>query len=184
MPSPSSSPAPENNHLAESLAAQLRGLGARAHQVRAATRAADHYLAQGAGGERDTGNWLLASAVGLAQDLAADLDGLARLLKERQADGALLQRLLPLRARAHQLHAAARAADRFLEQDSGEDQETGGWLVPLAQTLASKLAAELDDTLVAARRPGAGAKPGAAEPHDPALARRINAATAPLRGAA
>jgi hypothetical protein len=169
---------------ADSLAGLMRSLGARAHQVRAATRAADHYLAQDASDERDTGTWLLASAVTLAEDLAADLDGLSRTLKERNAEGGLQQRLVPLRARAHQLHAAAKAADRFLEQDSREDRDTGGWLVPMAQQLANKLANELDDTLATTRRPAAADKPAAVEPHDPALARRINAATAPLRGAA
>ena len=76
------------------------------------------------------------------------------------------------------------AADRFLEQDSREDRDTGGWLVPMAQQLATRLANELDDTLAAMRRPIAADKPAPVEPHDPALARRINAATAPLRGAA
>lgn len=169
---------------AESLLGLMRSLGARAHQVRAATRAADHYLAQDASDEHDTGAWLLASAVTLAEELAADLDGLSRTLKERNAEGALQQRLVPLRARAHQLHAAAKAADRFLEQDSREDRDTGGWLVPMAQQLANKLANELDDTLATTRRPAVAEKPAAVEPHDPALARRINAATAPLRGAA
>jgi hypothetical protein len=178
---------PEPRAAAESLLALMRGLGARAHQVRAATRAADHYLAQDAEGEHDTGAWLLSSAVTLADDLAADLDGLARTLKERNAEAGLQQRLVPLRARAHQLHAAAKAADRFLEQDSRDDRDTGSWLVPMAQQLAHKLATELDDTLAATRRPAAAdraAEKAAVEPHDPALARRINAATAPLRGAA
>lgn len=169
---------------ADSLPGLMRSLGARAHQVRAATRAADHYLAQEADGEQDTGAWLLSSAVTMAEDLAADLDGLSRTLKERNTEAALQQRLVPLRARAHQLHAAARAADRFLEQDNREDRDTGGWLVPMAQQLASKLANELDDSRAATRRPAAAEKPTAVEPHDPALARRINAATAPLRGAA
>ncbi len=169
---------------AESLLGLMRSLGARAHQVRAATRAADHYLAQDADGEHDTGAWLLSSAVTMAEDLAADLDGLSRTLKERNAEAPLQQRLVPLRARAHQLHAAAKAADRFLEQDNREDRDTGGWLVPMAQQLANKLANELDDTLAATRRPAAADKPAAVEPHDPAMARRINAATAPLRGAA
>jgi hypothetical protein len=174
----------ETRPTADSLASLMRSLGARAHPVRAATRAADHYLAQDASDERDTGTWLLASAVTLAEDLAADLDGLSRTLKERNAEGSVQQRLVPLRARAHQLHAAAKAADRFLEQDSSEDRDTGGWLVPMAQQLANKLANELDDTLATTRRPSAADKPAAVEPHDPALARRINAATAPLRGAA
>jgi hypothetical protein len=47
-------------------------------------------------------------------------------------------------------------------------------------TLAHKLASEIDDSAVPAKRPAAGE----VEPHDPALARRVAAATAPLRGAA
>ena len=148
----------------DTLPGLLRLLGARAHQVRAATRAADHYLAQNAPDEHDTGAWLLASAVALAADLAADLDGLARTLMERNAEPALLQRLVPLRAQAHQLHAATKAADRFLEQDSRDDRDTGGWLVPMAQQLATRLAAGLDDTLAAARRPVAADKAAASEP--------------------
>jgi hypothetical protein len=169
---------------ADTLPGLMRSLGARAHQLRAATRAADHYLAQEARAEHDTGAWLLSSAVTLAEDLAADLDGLARTLKERSAEAGLQHKLVPLRARAHQLHAAAKAADRFLEQDSREDRDVGGWLVPMAQQLAARLANELDDALAAMRRPAAADKPAPVEPHDPALARRINAATAPLRGAA
>lgn len=178
---------PETRPATEALPALMRSLGARAHQVRAATRAADHYLAQDERSDSDTGAWLLSSAVTLAEDLAADLDGLARTLKERNAEAALQQRLVPLRARAHQLHAAAKAADRFLEQDSRDDHDTGTWLVPMAQQLAQKLAAELDDTVAAPRQPAAAerkADKAGVEPHDPALARRINAATAPLRGAA
>ena len=162
----------------------LRQLGARAHQLRATTRAADHYNAQDAQAERDTGSWLISSAVGLAEDLAADIDGLARSIKERQADVALLLRISPLRVRAHQLHAAAKAADHFLDQDSREDQDTGSWLIATANALAVKLAAELDDTVPGARR-GPQDK-GPIEPHDPAMARRLAAAStpAPLRGAA
>ena len=162
----------------------LRQLGARAHQLRATTRAADHYNAQDAQAERDTGSWLISSAVGLAEDLAADIDGLARSIKERQADAALLLRISPLRVRAHQLHAAAKAADHFLDQDSRDDQDTGSWLIATANALAVKLAAELDDTVPGARR-GQQDK-GPIEPHDPVLARRLAAAStpAPLRGAA
>ena len=71
---------------------------------------------------------------------------------------------MALRAQAHQLHAAAKAADRFLEQDTRDDRDTGGWLVPMAQQLATRLAAGLDDTLAAARRPVAADKAAAAEP--------------------
>lgn len=165
----------------------LRLLGARAHQLRATTRAADHYNAQDVQAERDTGSWLISSAVGLAEDLAADIDGLARSIKERQADAALLLRISPLRVRAHQLHAAAKAADHFLDQDSREDQDTGSWLIATANALAVKLAAELDDSVAGARRgPQDNVPVTPIEPHDPVLARRLAAAStpAPLRGAA
>jgi hypothetical protein len=168
----------------DSLQGLLRSLGARAYQVRAATRAADHYLAQDASDDTDTGAWLLASAVTLAADLASDLDGLARTLKERSAEAPLQQRLVPLRAQAHQLHAAAKAADRFLEQDNRDDRETGGWLVPMAQQLAARLAAGIDDTLASARRPAPAGEKAMAEAPDAAQPRRVHAAAAPLRGAA
>ena len=122
----------------------LRLLGARAHQLRATTRAADHYNAQDLQSERDTGSWLISSAVGLAEDLAADIDGLARSAKDRQADAALLARISPLRVLAHQLHAAVKAADHFLDQDSREDQDTGSWLIATANALAVKLPATSD----------------------------------------
>ena len=167
----------------DTLPGLLRMLGARAHQVRAATRAADHYLAQDARDDHDTGAWLLSSAMALAADLAADLDGLARTLKERNAEPALQQRLVALRARAHQLHAAAKAADRFLEQDSRDDRDTGGWLVPMAQQLAGRLADELDDTLAAARRPATAARP-ATVADIPEPVRPAAPAAAPRRGTA
>ena len=164
----------------------LRLLGARAHQLRATTRAADHYNAQDVQAERDTGSWLISSAVGLAEELAADIDGLARSIKERQTDAALLARISPLRVRAHQLHAAAKAADHFLDQDTREDQDTGSWLIATANALAVKLAAELDDSVAGARRGPLDKSPVTPiEPHDPALARRVAAAAAmPVRGAA
>jgi hypothetical protein len=161
----------------------LRQLGARAHQLRAATRAADHYNAQAQAADRDTGSWLISSAVGLAADLADDLDSLARTVKERQADAALLTRLSPLRVRAHQLHAAAKAADHFLDQDSREDQDTGSWLIATAHALAVKLASELDDNVAGGRRAPTD-RPGV-EVHDAVVARRVAAAsTTPIRGAA
>ncbi|MCY7315644.1 MAG: hypothetical protein LH480_08500 [Rubrivivax sp.] len=162
----------------------LRQLGARAHQLRAATRAADHYIAQDAQGERDTGSWLVSCAVAMAADVAADLDSLARAMKERHPDPALLTRIAPLRVRAHQLHAATKAADHFLDQDNRDDQDTGSWLIATAHTLAEKLAAEMDDTVAAPRRPNMADR--AAELRDPtaAPARRVGADARPLRGAA
>lgn len=161
----------------------LRQLGARAHQLRAATRAADHFNARDTDEDRNTGSWLISTALALAADVAEEVDGLARLLKEKPADAALRSVVAQLRVRAHQLHATARAADHFLDQDSREDQETGSWLVATALTLAHKLASEIDDGAMPAKRPSTAGS-GDIEPHDPALARRVAAATAPLRGAA
>jgi hypothetical protein len=179
MPEPRTA---SNGHDSAETSQVLRQLGARAHQLRATTRAADHYNALDQPADRDTGSWLMSSSVGLAADLAADLDALARTVKERQADAALLARLSPLRVRAHQLHAAAKAADHFLDQDSREDQDTGSWLIATAQALAAKLAAEMDDSVPGVRREALNK--ATVEPHDPAVTRRVAAATAPLRGAA
>lgn len=164
----------------------LRQLGARAHQLHAATRAADHFNARDTAEDRNTGSWLISTALALAGNVAEEIDGLARLIKEKPADAALRHVVAQLRVRAHQLRATARAADHFLDQDTREDQDTGGWLVATALTLADKLACEIDDVAVPARRPAAA---GDVEAHDPALARRVAAAsaappTAPLRGAA
>lgn len=132
----------------------LRDLGARAHQLRATTRAADHFTAATSESDRNTGAWLMSSAVTVAEDLAADVDVLARSLKEGPADPALQQQVAKLRVGAHQLHAAARAADHFLEQDSREDHETGSWLIATANTLAKKLASEFDDAAVPTKKRG------------------------------
>ena len=159
----------------------LRQLGARAHQLRAATRAADRFNALDTPEDRNTGSWLISTALVLSADLAADIDNLARTLKDTPADSALRNIVAELRVRAHQLHAAARAADHFLDQESREDKDTGSWLVATALTLAHKLASEMDDGTVPARR--AAARAAEVEPLDPTLARRA-AAAAPLRGAA
>ncbi len=160
----------------------LRQLGSRAHQLRATTRAADHFMARDTDDDRNTGSWLMSSALVMAGELAADIDVLARNLRERPADAALQQTVSALRVRAHQLSAAARAADHFLDQDTNEDRDTGGWLIATAQGLAHKLASEIDDGAAPARRPSIDKAGG--DPHDPALTRRMAAATAPLRGAA
>lgn len=101
-------------------------------------------------------------------------------MKERQADAALMSRIAPLRVRAHQLHAAAKAADHFLDRDTREDQDTGSWMIAKANALAFKLADKMDDN-VAGVRSAVKQKPPL-EPHDAALARRLAATTAPLRG--
>jgi hypothetical protein len=160
----------------------LRELGARAHQLRAATRAADHYNAQSGSGDRDTASWLMSCALGLAGELADDIDSLARSLREGGNEVLHDQHVAPLRMRAHQLHAVTKAADHFLDQDSNEDRDTGSWLVASAHTLAQRLAAAIDDSVSPTRRPAL--EKDSIEPHDAALARRLAAATAPLRGAA
>ena len=66
--------------------------------------------------------------------------------------------------------------------DTREDRDTGSWLIATAQGLAQKLASEIDNSATPSRRPMIDK--GAIEPHDAALARRVAAATAPLRGAA
>ena len=160
----------------------LRQLGSRAHQLRAATRAADHFNALQDTDDKDTGSWLMSCALALSADLAEDIDGLARSLREQPVDTALQAKVSGLRVRTHQLHAAARAADHFLDRESNEDRETGSWLIATASSLAQKLAAELDDNVLPQRRPLVDKS--ALEPHDAGLARRVAAATAPLYGAA
>jgi hypothetical protein len=160
----------------------LRQLGARAHQLRATTRAADHFMARDTDDDRNTGSWLMSSALVMAGELASDIDVLARTLREKPADATLQQTVSALRVRAHQLSAAARAADHFLDQDTNEDRDTGGWLIATAQGLAQKLASEIDDSSAPARR--GPIDKSTIEPHDAGLTRRMAAATAPLRGAA
>lgn len=134
----------------------LRRLGARAHQLRAATRAADHFNGQDAAEDRNTGSWLMSSASVLALELAADIDSLARSLKDRPVEAGLHQRMAGMRVRAHQLHATTRAADHFLDLDTPDGRDTGSWLIASALAMAQKLAGEIDDsTLSSARRPGA-----------------------------
>ena len=152
----------------------MRQIGGRAWQLHAATRAADHYISQDALADRNTGSWLLACAVDLAEEVAADLDALARTLKERPSEGAPLHKL---RARAHKLQASTRAADHFLDQDTSEDRGTAGWLVASALDLAGKLAAQIDDEASQFKRSSGESTPFA----DAANSRR--APGAPLRSA-
>lgn len=130
--------------------------GGRAWQLHATARAADHFVRQDAPADRSTGSWLVACAVDLAEEVAAELDSIARSLKERPTDAALSATLHPLRTRAHKLHAAARAADHFLDQDTGEDRSTASWLVACALELATRLANGLDDQAGQLRRSSAG----------------------------
>ncbi|MEO8124614.1 MAG: hypothetical protein ABI633_11250 [Burkholderiales bacterium] len=133
----------------------MRQLGGRAYQLLAATRAADHFIAQESDADRDTGSWLISCAVTLAEELADDLDGMARNIKASATDAALSLGFQKLRARAHQLHAATRAADHFMEQDSNVDRSTGSWLIACALGLADKLANELEE-LANGMRHGSG----------------------------
>jgi hypothetical protein len=161
----------------------LRALGARAHQLRASMTAADRFIARDATHDRDTGSWLISAATAMATEVTADIDNLARSLRDRPADAALLQTISAIRVHAHQLSAATRAADHFLDQETREDRDTGSWLVATALGLAQKLAEEIEDGASVGRRTG-GDK-GQIEPHDAAQARRVTAATAtPLRGTA
>ena len=98
----------------------LRQLGSRAHQLRAATLAADHFNTLQDTQDKDTGSWLMSCALALSADLAEDIDGLARSLREQPVDTALQAKVSGLRVRTHQLHAAAgcpptwcRPASRF-----------------------------------------------------------------------
>lgn len=146
----------------------LRQLGSRAHQLHAAVRAADRFLARDVPEDRNTGSWLMSTALALATDIADDVDALARAVSEKPGDAALRQTVSLLRVRAHQLHAATRASDHFLDQTARDDQETGTWLVATALAQAHKLASDLDDRTVPVRRsPEAAAETVARRPATP-----------------
>ena len=82
--------------------------------------------------------------------------------------------LQKLRTRAHQLHAATRASDHFMEQDNNADRSTGSWLIACALGLADKLANELEELANGMRRtPSEPAPP----PSDVAPIRRGGAAS-------
>lgn len=168
--------------LADASTLALRQLGNRAHQLRAATRAADHFTALDGDEDRNTGSWLMSCALGLADELASDIDSLARSTKQSTTEVAQLQNVAALRVNAHQLHAATRAADHYLDQESHDDRDTGSWLIACALRLAEKLAAQIDDNVAPSRRPPIDKT--TLEPHDAQLARRVTAATTPIRGAA
>lgn len=123
----------------------LRRLGALAHQTRASLRAADRFVTQGGPQHHDTASWLVCTAVEMSGEVADDLDGLAKGLREAGSDAVRQQALAPWRKTAHQLHAACKAADVYLEQESRDDQDTGAWLVASALSLADQLAGALDD---------------------------------------
>lgn len=151
---------------------QLRSLGARAHQLKAAALAADRFNARDTAEDRHTGSWLMSTALELATELSAEIDALARALKEQPLDTALQASVGSARMRAHQLRAAARAADHFLDQAGTEDRETGNWLVATAVTLARRLADEIDDTAAAPSR-RAFVEADMIDPQDPLRRRRV-----------
>ena len=153
----------------------LRQLGARAYQLRAAARAADHFIAREVAADRETGTWLIACAGGLAEELAYDFDVLARNFRDAVAEPGQILALQKLRAKAHQLHAATRASDYFIDLESSEDRNTGSWLMACALGLADKLAAELEDLASAVRR-GPTDAPMSAPTSDATLGRRSTAA--------
>ena len=126
--------------------AALRKLGGHAHQLRAATQAADHFMGLGRDDDHNTGSWLVACAVDLASELAAELDAIDGAASGANGVAAAVQ-VRALRTRAHQLHAAARAADHYLDQDQPADRDTGSWLIACARGLAAKLAADFDDSI-------------------------------------
>jgi hypothetical protein len=162
----------------------LRALGSRAHQLRSSVTAADRFIARDSTSDRDTASWLISAAVAMSAEITAEIDSLARHLRERSGD-AQMTTLSALRVCAHQATAAARAADHFLDQETREDRDTGQWLVAATLTLAQKLASEIEDGASSVRRPGSDK--ALVEPHDPVMSRRMAAATAttaPLRGAA
>jgi len=157
----------------------MRQLGGRAYQLLAAARAADHFIAQEGAEDRETGTWLIACAVGLAEELSTDLDGMAKNLRTAPSDATIAQPFQKLRARVHQLHAATRAADHFLEQDNNVDRSTGSWLIACSLGLADKVASELEEVANGLRRSAGESGPAAG---DSSFARR-GGPTMPLRAA-
>jgi hypothetical protein len=155
-------PSSDTRDLGDEPHAMLRALGARAHQVHSCIRAADRYSANDTSDDRTTASWLMSTAMGMSGELAADTDRLARRLREQAGRNDLVSVVAGLRKRAYQLQAVAKAADHFLEQDSREDQQHGTWLVATAQTLAHRLAADLDDQSTPPRRTAAGRPSGMA----------------------
>ncbi|MEW6707403.1 MAG: hypothetical protein AB1430_21380 [Pseudomonadota bacterium] len=179
-PSPGAKPASPAGGLPEDLYGGLRRLAGVGYQLRAAVRAGDRFLALDATDDHNTGVWLISCALALAEDVKTELDGLARSWKPRPTEAAIASALHRLRTRAHQLHAAARAADHFLDQDSSEDRSTGSWLVACALGLAEKLAGETEDLASAMKRAtgdGAATDAGAARRPAPAVASTLRGVT-------
>jgi hypothetical protein len=123
----------------------LRKLAALGYQLRASLIAGDRFLTQDKEDDHDTGVWLVSCALMLSGEITSEIDGLAKQWKPRASEQPLSAALVRLRMRAHQLHAAARAADHFLDQDTSDDRSNGSWLVACALGLADKLASETED---------------------------------------
>jgi hypothetical protein len=151
----------------------LRNLGATGHQLRAVVYAADRFLTLEAAEDQDTGAWLMSCALDLAADVTVELDGIARGWKQRPPDASLSKGLQGLRTRAHQLHAAVRAADHFLDEETSDDGNTGSWLVACALGLADKLAGEIEDFASRLKPTGNGAQAGPPPGSRPAVAAGI-----------
>lgn len=150
----------------------LRRLAGVGYQLRAATIAGDRFLTADDESDRDTGVWLISCALSLAEEITLEIDGLAKTWKQRGSDPAASTALHQLRIRAHQLHAAAKAADHFLDEDNPDDRGTGSWLVATALALADKLAGETEDLASMLKRPAAVEAAAAAPVADVATPRR------------
>jgi hypothetical protein len=146
-----------------------------------APAARDHFIGCGREEDRNTGSWLIACALDLATDLAGELDAIGRAQRAASTDDTLAQQVQALRKRAHQLQAATRAADHFLDQDHITDRDTGSWLIACAMGLAGKLASDLDDGIAPLSAPAAQS---VIDHHDSAMLRRVAATAGPRRGAA
>jgi hypothetical protein len=133
--------------------AMLRAMAARGYQLRASARAADRFLAQGNDEDTNTCGWLMSCAESQAAELVNDFADLAQQAKDGALEAPLVKPVQRLRVVAHRLHAATRAADRYLEAETPEDRETGGWLITTALGLADQLANELDDLASSLKRP-------------------------------
>ena len=133
----------------QDLHASLRRHGARAHQLRTALHAADHYLARGRKDGRSddhaTAVWLLSCGLNLAAELSTGLHRMNKRLRQQKALGELQQAVSVMRRQACQLHAMARATAHFLAQSGHNDHEVGTWLIVTARSLAQQLASDIDD---------------------------------------
>jgi hypothetical protein len=172
---PNPGAAAANSGPAEEAYQLLRKLAGMGYQLRASLVGGDRFLAQDKTDDQDTGVWLVSCALMLADEITVEIDGLAKQWKPRAADAGLSASLLRLRTRAHQLQAAVRAADHFLDQDSAEDNTNGSWLVACAMNLAEKLASETEDLASAIKHAGSEAPAATTVVADVTTPRRANA---------